>query len=129
MEEVAIVTGASSGIGFSTAVALVKAGHRMVIEPGPARTAFFTNMGGNVGAPAGDDPYAAMLARCDATIAGLAKDGETTEGVAAVVLAAVTSDSPRLRYPSSPAASMMAGRKIVDVTGNSIVKGTRELLG
>jgi NAD(P)-dependent dehydrogenase (short-subunit alcohol dehydrogenase family) len=103
--------------------------HVSVIEPGPVRTAFLTNMGGHAGGPTGDDPYAAMLARYNATMAGMAQDGETAEGVAAVILEAVSSAAPRLRYQSSPAASAMAGRKIIDVTGDSIVKATRALLG
>jgi hypothetical protein len=55
--------------------------------------------------------------------------GETPDGVAAVILEAVTGDEPRLRYQSSPTASAMAARKIVDVTGQSIVNATRALLG
>jgi short-subunit dehydrogenase len=104
--------------------------HVSVIEPGPVRTAFFANMGGNVAVDGGgDDPYAAMLARYNATIASLAQGGETPDGVAAVIVEAVTSDAPKLRYPSSPGAAAMAGRKLVDVTGDSIVKATRALLG
>ena len=101
-----------------------------VVEPGPVRTAFFSNMAGKVGAPDEEDPYTLMMGRYnDALAALMTGGGETPEGVAAVILEAVTSDEPRFRYQSSAAASAMAARKIVDVTGQSIVKATRALLG
>jgi NAD(P)-dependent dehydrogenase (short-subunit alcohol dehydrogenase family) len=100
-----------------------------VIEPGPVRTAFLSNMGGKVSAPAGDDPYGAMLARYNGMMSGMLQGGETPEGVAEVIFEAATTDSPKLRYQSSPAASATAGRKVVDVTGVSIVQATRALLG
>lgn len=101
-----------------------------VVEPGPVRTAFFSNMSGKVGEPGQDDPYLAMMGRYnDALAAAMTSGGETPEAVAAVILEAVTSDALRLRYQSSPAASAMAARKIVDVTGDSIVRATGALLG
>lgn len=100
-----------------------------VVEPGPVRTAFFANMTGKVGAATGQDPYTEMMGRYNKALAGMASGGgETPEGVAAVIVEAVTSDSPRFRYQSSPAASAMAARKIVDVSGQSIVAATRALI-
>lgn len=104
--------------------------HVSVIEPGPVRTAFFSNMAGKVGVSAPDDPYAQMMACYNAALAALMSEGgETPQGVAAVVMEAVTSEAPRFRYQSSAAASAMAARKVVDVTGDSIVQATRALLG
>lgn len=72
-----------------------------------------------------------MMKRCNDALAGMMKDGgaETPEGVAAVILEALTSDAQRLRYQSSHAASVMAARKIVDVTGQPILQATRTLIG
>jgi NAD(P)-dependent dehydrogenase (short-subunit alcohol dehydrogenase family) len=104
--------------------------HISVVEPGPVRTAFFSNMAGKTGALETDDPYTVMIGRYnDALAAAMKGGGETPEGVAAVILEAVTSEAPRFRYQSSPAASAMAARKVVDVTGQSIVNATRALLG
>lgn len=102
-----------------------------VIEPGPVRTAFFANMAGKTGEPDSADPYAAMRRHYDAALAAMTKGdtGEAPEGVAATILEALTSEAPHFRYQSSPAASAMAGRKIVDVTGQSVVQATRALLG
>lgn len=70
-----------------------------------------------------------MMGRYEAAIAGAVKDGgQTPEDVAAVILDALTSDSPNFRYQSSPSASELAGRKLVDVTGQSIVQATRALI-
>ncbi|MGH8112479.1 MAG: SDR family oxidoreductase, partial [Rhodanobacteraceae bacterium] len=100
--------------------------HVSVIEPGPVRTAFFSNMAGKVGASEQDDPYSQMLARYNATLKAMTQSGgETPQDVAAVILKAITSDAPCLRYQSSQAASAMAARKLVDTTGDSIVQATR----
>ncbi|ATB29713.1 SDR family oxidoreductase [Melittangium boletus] len=104
--------------------------HVSVVEPGPVHTSFFSNMTGKVGASGQEDPYAAMMGRYnDALAAAMKGGGEKPEGVAAVILEAVTSDAPRFRYQSSPVASAMAARKINDVTGQSIVQATRALIG
>jgi NAD(P)-dependent dehydrogenase (short-subunit alcohol dehydrogenase family) len=104
--------------------------HVSVVEPGPVRTAFFSKLAGKSGVLATDDPYTVMMGRYNDVLAALMKGGgETPDGVAAVILEAVTGDEPRLRYQSSPTASAMAARKIVDVTGQSIVNATRALLG
>jgi len=102
-----------------------------VIEPGPVRTPFFAKIAAAAGEPGADDPYAAMRSRYDAALAAMVQGGgaQEPEGVAQVIVEAVTADAPRLRYQSSPAATAMAGRKIVDVTGQSIVQATRALLG
>lgn len=103
--------------------------HISIIEPGPVRTAFFSNMAGRVGESEPDNAYTALMARYNAALAALMKDGgETPRDVAAVILNAVTSDAPHFRYQSSATASAMAARKIVDVTGDSIVQATRALL-
>jgi NAD(P)-dependent dehydrogenase (short-subunit alcohol dehydrogenase family) len=102
-----------------------------VVEPGPVRTAFYANMAGKATEPGASDPYAAMRSRYDAALAAMMQGdaGEAPEGVAATILEALTSEAPRFRYQTSPAASAMAGRKIVDVTGQSVVQATRALLG
>lgn len=111
---------ASFGIGVS------------VIEPGPANTGFAANVqrAATPDSAAGEgDPYAEMSAAYEQTLRSLFTVGQTAEQVAAVVAEAALADRPQLRYQSSPAASAMAGRKLVDVTGNSVLAATSALVG
>lgn len=99
-----------------------------VLEPGPVRTAFLRNAGGRTGEIDDADPYAELLGRYNATMAGLLGAGETPESVADVIVGIARDPAPHLRYQSSPAATGMAGRKLVDPTGDSIVRGTTDFL-
>jgi len=99
-----------------------------VLEPGPVRTAFLRNAGGRTGDVDPTDPYAELLGRYNATMAGLLGGGETPESVADVIAGIARDPRPHLRYQSSPAATGLAARKLVDPTGDSIVGGTTAFL-
>ena len=51
-----------------------------VLEPGPVRTAFLRNAGGRTGGVDAGDPYADLLSRYNATMAGLLGGGRDTRG-------------------------------------------------
>ena len=99
-----------------------------ILEPGPVRTAFLRNAGGRTGEIDGTDPYAELLSRYNATMAGLLGGGQTPESVAEVIAGIARDPRPHLRYQSSPAATALAGRKLVDPTGDSIVAATTDFL-
>lgn len=99
-----------------------------VLEPGPVRTAFLRNAGGRTGTVDPSDPYADLLSRYNATMAGLLGRGETPEGVGEVIAAIARDPHPHLRYQSSPAATALAGRKLIDPTGDSVLAGTSAFL-
>lgn len=99
-----------------------------VLEPGPVRTAFLRNAGGRTGQVDAADPYADLLGRYNATMAGLLGGGETPESVAEVIAGIARDPRPHLRYQSSPAATSLAGRKLVDPTGDSVLAGTSAFL-
>lgn len=95
-----------------------------ILEPGPVRTAFLRNAGGRTGEIDAADPYAELLSRYNATMAGLLGSGETPESVAQVIAGIARDARPHLRYQSSPAATALAARKLVDPSGDSILGGT-----
>ncbi len=99
-----------------------------VLEPGPVRTAFLRNAGGRTGQVDAADPYAELLGRYNATMAGLLGGGETPASVADVIAGIARADRPHLRYQSSPAATALAGRKLVDPTGDSLLAGLTAFL-
>ena len=77
---------------------------------------------------AADDPYAELLTRYNATMAGLLNSGESAADVAAVIAAIARDPKPHLRYQSSANATAIASRKVVDPTGDSIVAATSAFL-
>jgi NAD(P)-dependent dehydrogenase (short-subunit alcohol dehydrogenase family) len=99
-----------------------------VIEPGPVRTSFLRNAGGRISEVAADDPYAGLLTRYNATMAGLLNSGESAGDVAAVIVGIARDPKPHLRYQSSPNATAIASRKVMDPTGDSVVAATSAFL-
>ena len=99
-----------------------------VLEPGPVRTPFFANVGGRRGDIGADDPYAALVTRVDARIAGMGSVGQSAESVADVICDIAADPSPALRYQSSEQARSIAVQKLVDPTGRSVVEATAALL-
>lgn len=95
-----------------------------ILEPGPVRTAFLRNAGGRTGEIDAADPYAELLGRYNATMAGLLGSGETPESVAQVIAGIARDARPHLRYQSSPAATGLAARKLVDPSGDSVLGAT-----
>src|SRR6478672_8045432 len=82
-----------------------------VLEPGPVRTSFLRNAGGRISEVAADDPYAGLLTRYNATMAGLLNSGESAGDVAAVIVGIARDPKPHLRYQSSANATSIAARK------------------
>lgn len=99
-----------------------------VLEPGPVRTAFLRNARGPTADVDEDDPYAALINRFNATMAGLLSTGEAPEDVADLVARISREPQPHFRYQSSETATAMAARKLVDPTGDSVVQATSALL-
>ena len=99
-----------------------------VLEPGPVRTAFLRNAGGRTGGVGTSDPYADLLSGYNATMAGLLGGGETPESVADVIAGIARDPRPHLRYQSSPAATGMAARKLIDPTGDTVLAATTAFL-
>lgn len=99
-----------------------------VLEPGPVRTSFLRNAAGRVTEVATDDPYAELINRYNGTMAGLLNTGESPADVAAVISSIARDPHPAFRYQSSPAATGLAARKLVDPTGNSVIAATAAFL-
>ena len=102
--------------------------HVSVLEPGPVRTAFLRNAGGRVTDVDPADPYVEPLTRYNATMAGLLGAGESAADVGALIAAIAREAAPHFRYQSSPAATGLAARKLVDPTGDSVVAATSAFL-
>ena len=100
-----------------------------ILEPGPVRTAFLANLGGHAQGAAADDPYRELLDRYNARMAALGAGGQSPESVAEVICRIASDPDPALRYQSSDAARVLAGRKLVDPTGTSILAGTAMMFG
>lgn len=99
-----------------------------VLEPGPVRTAFLANLGGQAGAAGDEDPYAELINRLNARMAALGSGGQSAEGVAEVICQIAADPSPALRYQSSMESTGMVGQKLVDTTGRSVTAETGALL-
>jgi short-subunit dehydrogenase len=95
-----------------------------VLEPGPVRTAFLRNAGGRTGHVLADDPYGALLGAYNTTMAGLLDAGESVTDVAELIVQIARADRPHFRYQSSPNATAIAARKVVDPTGDAVVAAT-----
>ena len=99
-----------------------------VLEPGPVRTAFFANVGGHVDNVSDDDPYGELINRFNRRMAALGSGGQSAESVADVICEIAADPSPALRYQSSEQSRAIAARKLVDITGRSILAATGTML-
>jgi NAD(P)-dependent dehydrogenase (short-subunit alcohol dehydrogenase family) len=99
-----------------------------VVEPGPVRTSFLRNAHGPVDDVAADDPYAPLLSRYNAMMAGLLSTGESAEQVADLLARIATEPDPHFRYQSSDIASSIAQQKFTDPTGDAVIDATSALL-
>ena len=99
-----------------------------VLEPGPVRTAFFANLGEHADSVGDDDPYALLINRFNTRMAALGSGGQSAESVASVIREIAADPSPALRYQSSEQSRELAARKLVDITGRSILDATTTLL-
>jgi NAD(P)-dependent dehydrogenase (short-subunit alcohol dehydrogenase family) len=123
--------------GFMESLAPVAARlgiHVSIVEPGPVNTEFVASVvarreraesaGGAI------EAYASMRASyLAATSQVFAAVGQSGAEVAAVMVAVATADAPHLRYQTSDLVRGIAGRKYVDLTGDSIVAMTGARLG
>lgn len=91
----------------------------VLIEPGFVRTGFSSAATTTVGEPRGGDPYAAFTAGVLRSTGDVYRTGLLSrlagepEDVARVVLAAVTADRPKARYPVTPSARLLRGLRVV----------------
>ncbi len=103
--------------------------HVSVLEPGPVRTAFLQNAGGRMGRADADDPYGPLLDGYNATMASLSSGGgESAEHVGQVIAEIARDPEPNLRYQSDDFPRQIAGQKLTDPTGETIVAGTSMFL-
>ncbi|MGB6056985.1 MAG: SDR family oxidoreductase [Microthrixaceae bacterium] len=104
--------------------------HVSVLEPGPVQTAFLRNAGGHMTKAADNDPYGALLDGYNATMASLSSGstGESAEHVGQVIAEIARDPNPTLRYQSDDFPRQIAGQKLVDPTGESVVAQTSFLL-
>lgn len=91
----------------------------VLIEPGFVRTGFSAAAATTVADPAADDPYAAFTAGVLRSTGDVYRTGLLSrlagdpQDVARVVLAAVTADRPKARYPVTPSARVLRGLRVV----------------
>lgn len=100
----------------------------VVVEPGPVRTSFLRNAHGPAHEVSPDDPYAPLLTRFNAMMAGLGSTGESAEGIADLVARIAVDPAPHFRYQSSGIASSVASQKFCDPTGDAVIETTSALL-
>ncbi len=101
-----------------------------VLEPGPVQTAFLANAGGQMAKASTEDPYGPLLDSYNATMASLSagSTGESAEHVGTVIAQIARDPNPVLRYQSDDFPRQIAGQKLVDPTGESVVAQTSILL-
>jgi NAD(P)-dependent dehydrogenase (short-subunit alcohol dehydrogenase family) len=111
-------------------VARVLGIHVSLIEPGPVATEF----GASANPPQEENSiptcgiYADMVETYRRGFAQTASTPQTGDDVARTILEAATAKSPHLRYQTSEVSRQIAGRKLVDPTGDSIVNQLAGLL-
>ncbi len=115
--------------GFMEALAPVAAtvGVRVcVVEPGAVASSFVANAGIDRDAAAAQaGPYAPALEAYLARTAGAFANAQTSEAAAAVVLAALTDESPAFRVQTSDGARQFVGLKLADLDGARVQGLTR----
>jgi short-subunit dehydrogenase len=83
-----------------------------LIEPGVVKSHFWNNLKIASKAQRSDSPYLEMIQKTNAGFASLLETGTPPEEVAKVILKAVTSEHPELRYViGNDAATLMEARK------------------
>jgi NAD(P)-dependent dehydrogenase (short-subunit alcohol dehydrogenase family) len=99
-----------------------------VVEPGPIESAFL----GNATRPQAEgepaEAYAEVLAAYRRYITGSFRESQSSEGVAAVIVEAATTDQPRFRYQTSDKARQTVAISLADVDGSAVLAETTEWL-
>jgi NAD(P)-dependent dehydrogenase (short-subunit alcohol dehydrogenase family) len=92
---------ALEGLSESLAYEVAPFGINVVlVEPGVVKTKIFKNTIVGQGAGREDSPYSSLLGSLNASFEALMENASTADQVAAIVLQAVSSPKPRLRYPA-----------------------------
>lgn len=99
-----------------------------VIEPGAVATNFVQNVDGLAAVGDPEDPYLPLMQTYLANMAAVFEQAQSPQEVADVVLAALTDDSPALRYQTSASVTERAAIKLSDTTGSTVVDIARARL-
>lgn len=99
-----------------------------VIEPGAVATNFVQNVDGLAAVGDPEDPYLPLMQTYLANMAAVFEQAQSPQEVADVVLAALTDDSPALRYQTSASVTERAAIKLSDTTGSAVVDIARARL-
>lgn len=98
-----------------------------IVEPGAVSTEFVANAGVTGPQPTDDTPYeSAFAAYIERTRVSFdPANAQTAEGVAAVIVAALTDANPPVRVQTSDAARRFVGLKLADLDGSIVQGATR----
>lgn len=99
-----------------------------VIEPGAVATNFVQNVDGLAAVGDPEDPYLPLMQTYLANMAAVFEQAQSPQEVADVVLAALTDNSPALRYQTSASVTERAAIKLSDTTGSTVVDIARARL-
>lgn len=106
--------------------------HVSIVEPGPVNTEFVATVRGKLEQAASSEASAAYAPMRESYLAASSQVfamAQTGADVARVMVEAATAAQPHLRYVTSDMVRAIAGRKYVDLTGDSIVAMTGARLG
>ena len=106
--------------------------HVSIVEPGPVATEFVATVREKLGQTQPTEASAAYTTMRDSYLAASTQVfamAQTGADVARVMVAAATAEQPHLRYVTSDLVRGIAGRKYVDLTGDSIIAMTGSRLG
>ena len=106
--------------------------HVSIVEPGPVNTEFVATVREKLVQTQPSEASAAYATMRESYIAASSQVfamGQTGADVARVMVEAATAPRPHLRYVTSDMVRAIAGRKYVDLTGDSIVAMTGARLG
>ncbi len=106
--------------------------HVSIVEPGPVNTEFVATVREKLVQGAPTEASAAYATMRDSYLAASSQVfamAQTGADVARVMVEAATAEKPHLRYVTSDLVRGIAGRKYVDLTGDSIVAMTGARLG
>ena len=99
--------------------------HTCIVEPGPVATDFSIRSGTATGTVDAIEP---IKARYRETMAQGSGRAQSPEGVAEVILAIADDEDPPLRKQTSKFTSILAAKKLVDLSGRSVVEFTSSWL-
>jgi NAD(P)-dependent dehydrogenase (short-subunit alcohol dehydrogenase family) len=95
-----------------------------VVEPAAVGSDFVGNVARDPNGADPADPYGQLLAAYLRRTAGAFDNAQTPESAAAVVVEAATTEHPRFRWQTSPAAVAFAGMSLADLDGSRVLEAT-----